>query len=197
MKKIKDILIIGIIFVILVIGAYFYGQRIGVLKSQPKISSATVEQKIESISELASSVYYYTNVGVFENQNEFQGFKIPLTQKRFIISYDGIIKAGVNLKDASVKIIDKEIIVKIPKSTILSHEIDYESVRVFDEKNSLFNPIKVDDFSDFTAEQKSIMEEKALENNLLEKANEEVREIVLKFLNLDKEISEKYIVKFE
>ena len=47
---------------------------------------------------------------------------------------------------------------------------DADSVRIFDEKTSVFNPFTVEDFTDFQAEQQRVMEEKALANGLLEEA---------------------------
>ena len=42
---------------------------------------------------IAKRGYYYTNMGRFENQVDFYGWKVPFTTKSFIVSYDGVIKA--------------------------------------------------------------------------------------------------------
>ena len=50
------------------------------------------------------------------------------------------------------------------------NEIDEDSVEVFDEKTSIFNPFTVEDFTAFQADQKAAMEERALSSGLLEEA---------------------------
>ena len=60
--------------------------------------------------------------------------------------------------------------VTLPEAEILYHEIDEDSVEVFDEKTSIFNPFTVEDFTAFQADQKAAMEERALSSGLLEEA---------------------------
>lgn len=149
-------------------GCYFLG-RAGT-KENTRLSAVAVESRLEGVSELASVSYSYTNMARFENSEEFYGVKLPFTTKSFILTYDGVIKAGVNLKDASVKVLGKTVTVTLPKSKILSHEIDENSVKIFDEKTSVFNPFTVEDFTAFQAAQKAVMEQKAEERDLLTQA---------------------------
>ena len=58
----------------------------------------------------------------------------------------------------------------LPEAEILSHEIDEDSMEVFDEKTSIFNPFTVEDFTSFQSDQKAAMEEKALSRGLLAEA---------------------------
>lgn len=148
----------------------FFLGRAGI-KSTSKLSAVAVESRLEGVSELASVSYSYTNMARFENSEEFYGVKLPFTTKSFILTYDGVIKAGVNLKDASVKVLGKTVTVTLPASKILSHEIDENSVKIFDEKTSVFNPFTVEDFTAFQAAQKAVMEKKAEERELLTQAN--------------------------
>ena len=55
-------------------------------------------------------------------------------------------------------------------SDLLSLEIDEDSIEVFDEKTSIFNPFTVEDFTSFQSDQKAAMEEKALSRGLLAEA---------------------------
>ena len=96
--------------------------------------------------------------------------KVPFTTKSFILTYDGTIKAGVDLDGAAVDISGTTVTVTLPEARILSHEIDEGSVEVFDEKTSIFNPFTVEDFTSFQADQKAAMEERALSRGLLEEA---------------------------
>ena len=60
----------------------------------------------------------------------------------------------------------------------MSHEIDADSVRIFDEKTSVFNPFTVEDFTGLQAEQQRVMEEKALAKGLLEEAQKKAADSI-------------------
>ena len=130
--------------------------------------------------------YYYTNMGRFENQVDFYGWKVPFTTKSFIISYDGVIKAGVDLTKVSIPVDEaaKTVSVTLPGSQILSHEIPEDSLEVFDESDNIFNRITIEDYAGFTKDQKALMEQRAIDNGLLTGADEKARDAVSAFLSL-------------
>ena len=123
--------------------------------------------------------YSYTNMAQFESSNDFYGVKVPFTTKKFILTYDGIIKAGVDLSRAQVEVSGGEVRIVLPEAQILSHEIEEDSVEIFDEKTSIFNPFTVEDFTAFQTEQKAVMEEKAVSRGLLAQAGKKARESVI------------------
>lgn len=169
--------ILTLALVLALIGALCFG--IGFLTGdrgsggEPKLSSVVVKAQLEQISELATARYNYTNVGKFEDSSEFHGLTIPLTGKRFIVSYDGVILAGIDLEKAEVDLSGRRIAVTLPRAEILSHEIDEDSLKVFDETHNIFNPITLENYNDFQKEQKDVMEEKAAEGGLLQQAEEQ------------------------
>ena len=79
----------------------------------------------------------------------------------------------VEINDAS-----KEITIHMPKAEILSHEINSDSIETLDEKDGLFNPVKVEDVQAFDAVSKNTMEKRAIENGLLDKAFDNAKEII-------------------
>lgn len=184
--KSKKFLFVKII-VLLVLGcALFFA---GMLKTKkemtPEMTTELINNRLEEAKELTTTKYYYTNMGQFENQNDFYGWKVPFTTKSFIVSYDGIIHAGVNLENAVVGFGNNRIDIQIPSSTILSHEIKEESLKVFLEKDTIFNPIKIEDYNDFSKDQKKVVEEKAIKNGLLTEANEKAEKTIKELLKLD------------
>lgn len=197
MKTIKKVIIIILVIAIIGAAAYFIGVRNGKLAEKPTITSSTIESQIKSIKELSTVQYYYTNMGSFENQNEFYGIKIPLTLKKFIVTYDGVIKAGISLEDVKVTVSEDKIIVNLPPGEILSHEIYEDSLMIYDEKNSIFNPINIDDYSSFTKDQKSTMERKAIERGILEEAIKEAKLAIEEGLNVIPEVREEYTIVFK
>lgn len=146
--------------------------------AEPEISAVVLESRLAEISELASVTYQYTNMAQYENSGTFYGMTVPFTTKRFILTYDGTIKAGVNLSRSDVSVSGAAVTVTLPPAQILSHELEEDSVEVFDERTSIFNPFTVEDITAFQAEQKSLMEERALERGLLEQAQTQAAESV-------------------
>ena len=132
----------------LVGGACFLGGRWSAGRSETaKIDTVVLQNQLSEIRELATVTYAYTNMAQFESSNDFYGVKIPFTTKSFILTYDGTVKAGVDLDGAEVSVSGTTVTITLPEAEILSHEIDEDSMEVFDEKTSIFNPFTVEDFT--------------------------------------------------
>lgn len=185
MKNKKSLLVK--IIILLVLGcALFFGGMLKMKKDMtPEMNTELINNKLEEAKELTTLKYHYTNMGQFENQNDFYGWKVPFTTKSFIVSYDGTIHAGVNLEKAVVGVGNNRIDIQVPSSTILSHEINEESLKVFLEKDTIFNLIKIEDYNDFAKDQKKVVEEKAIKNGLLTEANEKAEKTIKELLKLD------------
>ena len=106
----------------------------------------------------------------YESTKEINGIKIPFTTSKIIITYDGVIKAGYDLSKVKAAVNGNEVIITLPKVEVLSHTIDYDSLQIMDEKYSIFNQFEVTDYNGFYAEQSKLMEEKAINKGLFEKA---------------------------
>lgn len=168
-------------------------------EASKEVTISLIESEIKDIGELTTIEYLYTNAGKFEDPKELFGVNIPFTTKSFIAKWDGIIKAGVTIDQIIVKINDanKEIIIYMPKAKILSHEIDNDSIETLDEKDGLFNPVKVEDVREFDAVSKDAMDERAIENGILDKAFENAKEIIEKLVNNDAVQEQGYTITFE
>ena len=164
-----------------------------------EVSIDLIKSEIKNIGELASIEYFYTNAGKFEDLNKLFGVNVPFTTKSFIAKWDGEIKAGIKLDKIIVEVKDanKEIIIHMPKSEIISHEIDNESIETLDEKDGLFNPVKVDDVRNFDKISKEEMEARAIENGLLIKASKNATEIIEKLINNDVVQEQGYVINFK
>lgn len=196
-KKVIGFLIA--IILILALGAYIISN----LKSKEKISisSETVESSLKEAKELTTLKYNYKNVASYENSQEFHGITLPFTTKKFLYTYQGEINAGVDLDKARVDVNEasKIISVTLPQASILSHDIDENSVMVYDEKNSIFNPLKLEDYSDFRKEEEAKVEKEAIDKGLLEEAKEKSEKSVKELLDINPIISKEYTIniKFE
>lgn len=194
MKKIKKILIIILLIGLALFAAFFYGKKQMKSEMEPEITSSLIYNKLVSAKELTTLKYHYTNMGHFENQNTFYGYKVPFTSKEFIVSYEGLINAGIDLNKMKVDVGDKSIEVRIPAAEILSHEIYEDSLKVYDERESIFNRIDIEDYNDFSKDQKSEIEKKAIKKGLLKEADEESKRAVEEILMGDTILS-KYDIK--
>lgn len=177
--------LLGLLILILALGlSFFLGAVLTHRDSAPTITTDLISQRLNGIQELATVEYYYTNMGQYENQLDFYGWKVPFTTKRFILSYDAVIKAGVDLSALDVRVTDDTITITLPEPKILSHEIPEDSIQVFDETHNIFNPIQISDYTGFTRDQKALLEERAIENGLLDKASEQACTVVENLLEL-------------
>lgn len=165
------LIIFGVLLAIVCFAVGFFSG--GREEKPPVLSSITVENQLQQISQLATIRYSYTNMGQFENSNEFYGIKLPFTTKSFIVAYDGTITAGVDLTKAKVTVTDQKVTIALPAPQILSHEVDPNSLEVFDETTSIFNPITIEDYTGFQADQQGVMEEKAIQGGLLTQAKDQ------------------------
>lgn len=75
----------------------------------------------------------------------------------------------------------------MPKARILSHQIDKDSIETLDQKEGLFNPVKVEDVRNFDSVSQDAMEERAIENGILDKAFENAKNIIRKIIEYAKE----------
>lgn len=183
MKKIKRAGLLVLALFIILAAVFFWGRSVGKSAGNTEMSAVVLENKLTEISELASLTYSYTNMAEFENSKDFYGMKVPFTTKGFIITYDGEIKAGVDLSKAKVDVSGSKITITLPDAEILSHQIDEDSLEIFDETTSIFNPLKVTDYNAFSKDQKSEMEKKAIEKGLLAEARQKAVSAVQSFVS--------------
>lgn len=168
--RLRHKLLLLLALVLALAAAFFFGAVTSRQQTQPQITTDLIGQRLANVQELSTVAYFYTNMGRFENQLDFYGWAVPLTRKSFIVSYDGTIKAGVNLADLTVQVSDTAVTVTLPPATILSHEIPEDSIEIFDETHNIFNPIEISDYTGFTRDQKAEVETRAIENGLLVEA---------------------------
>ena len=155
----------------------------------PVITDSLISEQLNALRELVTTEYLYTNSGKYENQNQItiigKDINIPFTGKRFIVAYDGRIKAGVDIGQTQIDIDEdaRAITITLPKSEIISHETFEDTLVVLDETNNVFNPISIENYNEFVSEQKDSMEKKAIERGLLTNADAEAKLMVQSFLS--------------
>ena len=135
-----------------------------------EVSTHTVVKEIMPVGEYASLVYRYTSVVKNVNAKDLHGWEIPFTTKKYIFSYDGAIKLGVDGTRIRVEEAGSAIRIILPPIEILSHEVVDGSVEVFEQSQTIFNEIKIAEAFKVTAGRKHEMEKKVKAGSVVKQA---------------------------
>ncbi|MGH4119236.1 DUF4230 domain-containing protein [Clostridium sp.] len=154
------------------------------INNEQDISSTLITERLSKISELSTIKYNYSNILALKNTKKFKNFPIPFTEKSFFIKYSGYIKAGVDLKDLTVVVNEKDVTITLKKSKILDHVINNEDFFVYDEKSSMFNKLSMQDIINEVSNEKIVIETNLLKKGFLDEANNNAK-LLLQGILLD------------
>ena len=180
MKNFKKILFILIFILIAFISGIFFANK----QTEPEITSTLIQNRIEQASDLVTTKYHYTKVGKFENSLNLNGWSIPLTNKYFILTFEGEIQLGTDLSKANIEISDSTIHVTVDKPTVISNSIDESSIEVYDETKNIFNPISVGDYKAFAVEQKEKALSEAKKKGLMKTAQKNTEKSIKQIISI-------------
>ncbi|MCR5654753.1 MAG: DUF4230 domain-containing protein [Lachnospiraceae bacterium] len=155
-----------------------------IIEEEKKISHQTVESGIQGMGELVTAEYHFTHVEQFDKTKKWGEWEIPLTESGFVYSFDGKIKAGVDFNEIELEVNEEDeiVTVTIPEAKIISSEIDNDSFHLYDEKQSPFNPVSIEDGVKSIDGMQKYEEQKALGDGLLDQAQENAESMVEGFL---------------
>ena len=153
-------------------------------QTEPEITSTLIQNRIEQASDLVTTKYHYTKVGKFENSLNLNGWSIPLTNKYFILTFEGEIQLGTDLSKANIEISDSTIHVTVDKPTVISNSIDESSIEVYDETKNIFNPISVSDYKAFAVEQKEKALSEAKKKGLMKTAQKNTEKSIKQIISI-------------
>ncbi len=172
------ILLVLVILAGLAAAGYFW------MDSNRVISSRTVEFGLRNIGELATQAGYFTNVQTISDSRELFGITMPFTEKRYVYSYDGVVKAGINFEQVRLTLdgSTRTVTVTLPHARILSITVDENSFQVYDESKNIFNTLKIDDHNQAMIAMKQEITEKATTNGILTNAEANAELLITGFL---------------
>lgn len=148
-------------------------------RKQYGYDSSTVMSRISHIQELALVKHNYTGVIGFKDYKKILNINIPLTDKYFLLKYNGYLKAGVDFSRVKINVIgDSAVHVSIPKPDILDTVIDEGSVQIYNESENAFNPIKISDYNEALTREKNIMISDAINQGILTDATEQAKMVL-------------------
>ena len=190
-QKMTAYVTVGVVLVVIglyVCGTFFQSQG---------ISSKAVEQRMQDIGELATQEAYVTIVNKDASKAKLFGIDVPLTDSKYIFSYDVTIKAGLNFADVSLTVDEqhKIVTVTLPEVTILETSLDLDSLEVYDESNNIFNPLKISQMNTNQQLMEDQGKEKALNMGILAAAQSNA-EVLMTNLLVTSYPTPEWIIRF-
>ena len=163
-----------------------------------KMESRTVAFGLRDIGELVTQAGYFTNVQNPSKDQKIFGMSVPFTTSQYIFSYGGVVKAGLDFSKIEVQIDDanKLATVKLPKIEIFDISIDNESLKIYDESQSIFTPLHITDLNDAQKQLKEEVRQTAIDNGILEGAARNAKVLISSFLSGTLELKS-YTIEFE
>lgn len=140
--------------------------------------STTILNLVMPIQELALVKYNYSGVIGYKDFIKVLKINIPLTEKSFLLKYNGYIKAGVDFKYMKVDVSGKDIHISLPNPKILDTLIDEKSIKVYNESINAFNPLTIADYNKAIMKEKETMINAAISQGILTDATAQA-ELVL------------------
>ena len=187
LQKVLDIkFIIAVIIIILLCAVLVYTRKEA--KSNYVSDEKITEIGFENIGELATQSVTTTTVRVETKDLKLFNVSIPLTQSKYIYTYNTTIKAGINFSDVKWQLGDTDdtshnIYVDIPQVKTLSADIDLDSFKVLHEENNIFSPITLTEHNDSLIQLRENALSDAINSGLYDRALDNAKTILTSFIS--------------
>lgn len=187
LQKVLDIkFIIAVIIIILLCAVLVYTRKEA--KSNYVSDEKITEIGFENIGELATQSVTTTTVRVETKDLKLFNVSIPLTQSKYIYTYNTTIKAGINFSEVKWQLGDTDdtshnIYVDIPEVKTLSADIDLDSFKVLHEENNIFSPITLTEHNDSLIQLRENALSDAINSGLYDRALDNAKTILTSFIS--------------
>ncbi len=147
-----------------------------------EIQRVQIEEKLELISELATSSFEYTNQKTISNTRQLLGFDIPGTTNTVELIYSGIIKVGYDVSQIACKADEEklQLVFTLPEAQVLDNYIILDTMQCND-RNNIFNPIGSDKIAQYFADIQAEELEAAEARGIYEDAEEQLKSIITNY----------------
>ena len=149
-RLIFRIILLAVVVVALMLGWQYYKEQSfrGILGHDTGLTDSVVMEKLQSIGQLVTYSYEYSNVREIKDSKQIFGWNIPGTTHTIQLKYNGIIKVGYEVADIAVSVDNdtKTIFVTLPEPKITDNYIDMDNLS-YAEQNNIFNPISGDEIT--------------------------------------------------
>ena len=150
------------------------------------VTVKTLKEYVAPASELVTYKYFYTDTGTYEKNKTFgdSNIAVPFTKDKSVYVYSGVISAGIDVSDIKFVVDESnlKIMVVMPQSGVIAHELDTDSFQAYDVQNSIFMSSNLNDFAQFEGALKNTQEDKLNSNDAFWKEVRNNSENVIKSL---------------
>ncbi len=166
-----------------------------------KVSVYTLKEYTSSDSKLITQNYFYTDIGEHEKAQKFgdSNVNIPFTTDKIVYSVSGKISAGINMRDIRFEVQEspkKKIIIYMPAPQIIAHQIDENSFKSYDVKNSVFTSSDIQDYAKLQGDIKEEQEKKLSANSdFWNDTKKSAENSVYRLITADKNVTQ-YDIKY-
>ena len=147
------------------------------------VSTDTIQDGLANMGVLITQEYYFTQVEKYTKEKTF--LKFITSSSEFMYSYDGAVMAGIDFEKIEIKTDEdrKIITVDMPDSEIQAVTIDKDTFKIYSEKDSLWNPLKLEDYNISLVEFEDAAKEKAIASGILGRSDEQALNLVREFIS--------------
>ena len=141
------------------------------------INVETLEEAFKDKAFLSTAEYYATQLETYTKDKKIV---FVTAESTFIYSYEVSVDAGIDCTKIKFDVDDENRIIKVklPEPTIETPQINRESFKIYSEKESLWNPLKLKDYHNAETELENKTIENAKNNGILNRANERAEILV-------------------
>ena len=160
------------------------GEKKRVIEIEKKITAEIIRESLQDAGVLTTEEYYFTEVVNYSTVKKIWKIEIGITESAFLVSYDGVVTAGLDFSGIKVAKDEgqKQIFISLPACRILNVDVFPDSMQVYSEKTGFNNPLSTDDYNAALMELEQRAEQKALERGVLEKADANARQVIRQFV---------------
>ena len=149
--------------VAIVVGAVGYSYI-----TAPRVDAAAISERLEKSSELTTQKFLYSGL------IEYEDGEIPLiTQKKFIMTYQATVRAGVDVSQVEVEDSAQAVTLRVPHADVQAVEIDPDSLQFYDQTLTLIRTGDKDAAAEAMRLAKADADLKARNSDLLANADQQ------------------------
>lgn len=146
------------------------------------VNVETIKDGLNNMGTLITQEYYFSQIATYTKEKKV--LSLFNSEAGFTYSYDGSVTAGIDFEKVEIKKDEeaKMIIVELPRSSIQTVNIDTSTFKVYSEKESLWNKIKLEDYNLSLGEFEEAAKKKALDNGIIDKSDEQAKTLIVNFI---------------
>lgn len=197
-KVLKDVVAVVLILAVVFVAGYYTGKNtVGTQEARKEsnglelpgetekrvVTVEDIKSKLKEMEELTTYCGEYTvTLGKDETRYFLDNIKVLGTTNSIVITADGIVKVGYDMKKVVTKVTDNKIYIKLPEAQLNDNYVIWDTISC-SESNNILNPIEFSQYQEIVDE----IETKGLEDvktkGIYNTASENVKNIMNKFLS--------------